>query len=53
MRHFEIAFDEVTIPLAQENTRTEILRYTPAGPDRPHVPHQIFLTASRRFFVAG
>jgi glutathione S-transferase len=31
MRHFQIAFEEVTIPLAQENTRTEILRYTPAG----------------------
>ena len=31
MRHFEIAFDEVTIPLARANTRAEILRYTPAG----------------------
>jgi len=31
MRHFEIAFDEVTVLLAQENTRAEILRYTPAG----------------------
>jgi glutathione S-transferase len=31
MRNFEIAFDEVTIPLAQENTRTEILHYTPSG----------------------
>ncbi len=31
MRHFEIAFDEVTVPLAQENTRAEIFRYTPSG----------------------
>jgi glutathione S-transferase len=31
MRHFGIAFDEITIPLAQENTREEILRHTPSG----------------------
>jgi glutathione S-transferase len=31
MRHFGIAFDEVVIPLAQENSRAEILRYSPAG----------------------
>jgi glutathione S-transferase len=31
MRHFGIAFDEITIPLAQENTRAEILRHTPSG----------------------
>ena len=31
MRHFGIAFDEVVIPLAQENTRAEILRLSPAG----------------------
>ncbi|HMF05813.1 MAG TPA: glutathione S-transferase, partial [Methylocella sp.] len=31
MRYFEIPFDEVTVPLAQENTRAEILRYTPSG----------------------
>jgi glutathione S-transferase len=31
MRQFGIAFDEVTVPLAQENTRSEILRYTPSG----------------------
>jgi glutathione S-transferase len=31
MRHFGIAFDEVVIPLAQENFRAEILRYSPAG----------------------
>jgi glutathione S-transferase len=31
MRHFEIAFDEVMVPLGQENTRAAILRYTPAG----------------------
>jgi glutathione S-transferase len=31
MRHYEIPFDEVTVPLARENTRAEILRYTPSG----------------------
>ena len=31
MRHFEIAFDEIVIPLAQDNTRTELLRYSPSG----------------------
>ncbi len=31
MRHFAIPFDEVIIPLAQENTRAEILRHTPSG----------------------
>ena len=31
MRHFGIAFDEVVIPLAQENSRAEMLRYSPAG----------------------
>jgi glutathione S-transferase len=31
MRHFGIAFDEVVIPLAQDSTRAEILRYSPAG----------------------
>ena len=31
MRHFGIAFDEVVIPLAQDNTRAELLRFSPAG----------------------
>ncbi|HYP58696.1 MAG TPA: glutathione S-transferase family protein [Beijerinckia sp.] len=31
MRHFEIPFDEIVIPLAREETRTEILRHTPNG----------------------
>ena len=31
MRHLGIQFDEVTIPLGQENTRAKILRYSPAG----------------------
>ena len=31
MRHFEIAFDEIVIPLAQDNTRAELLRYSPSG----------------------
>jgi glutathione S-transferase len=31
MRHFKIAFDGVTISLAQENSRAEILRYSPPG----------------------
>ena len=31
MRHFGIAFDEIVIPMAQEDTRTEMLRYSPAG----------------------
>jgi glutathione S-transferase len=31
MRHFEIAFDEIVIPLAHDNTRAELLRYSPAG----------------------
>jgi glutathione S-transferase len=30
MRSFGIAFDEVTIPLAQDNTRADILRYSPS-----------------------
>jgi glutathione S-transferase len=31
MRHFGIAFDEIVIPMAQENTRAEMLRFSPAG----------------------
>ncbi|ACB95303.1 glutathione S-transferase family protein [Beijerinckia indica] len=31
MRHFEIAFKEITIPMAQETTRTDMLRYAPTG----------------------
>ncbi|MGH6849337.1 MAG: glutathione S-transferase family protein [Methylocella sp.] len=31
MRHFNIAFDEIVIPMGQENTRAEMLRYSPAG----------------------
>lgn len=31
MRHVGIAFDEVTIPLAQQDTRAEILRYSPSA----------------------
>jgi glutathione S-transferase len=31
MRHFKIAFDGVTISLAQENSRAEMLRYSPPG----------------------
>jgi glutathione S-transferase len=31
MRHFGLAFDEIVIPLAQDNTQAEILRYSPAG----------------------
>jgi glutathione S-transferase len=31
MRHFEVAFDEIVIPLAQDNTRAELLRYSPSG----------------------
>jgi glutathione S-transferase len=31
MRHFGIPFAEITVPLAQENTRAEILRYSPAA----------------------
>jgi len=31
MRYFGISFDEVVIPLAHENTRSEILKYSPAG----------------------
>jgi glutathione S-transferase len=31
MRHFGIAFDEVVLPMAQENTRAEMLRFSPAG----------------------
>jgi glutathione S-transferase len=31
MRHFGIAFDEIVIPMAQEDTRAEMLRYSPAG----------------------
>jgi hypothetical protein len=30
-RHFGIEFDEVVIPMAQENTRAEMLRSSPAG----------------------
>jgi glutathione S-transferase len=31
MRHLGIEFDEITIPLAQENTHEELLRYSPSG----------------------
>jgi glutathione S-transferase len=31
MRHFGIGFDELVIPLAQETTREQILRYSPSG----------------------
>ncbi|PZR87003.1 MAG: glutathione S-transferase [Hyphomicrobiales bacterium] len=31
MRHFGLAFDEIVIPMAQENTRAEMLRFSPAG----------------------
>jgi glutathione S-transferase len=31
MRHFGIAFDEIVIPMAQENTRAEMLRFSPSG----------------------
>lgn len=31
MRHFGIAFDEIVIPLAQEQTRAAILRHSPSG----------------------
>ena len=31
MRHFGLAFDEIVIPMEQENTRAEMLRYSPAG----------------------
>jgi glutathione S-transferase len=31
MRHFGLAFDEAVIPMAQENTRAEMLRFSPAG----------------------
>lgn len=31
LRHFGIPFDEVVIPMAQETTRAEMLRFSPAG----------------------
>ncbi len=31
MRHFGVAFDEITVPLGRAETRAEILRYSPAG----------------------
>jgi glutathione S-transferase len=31
MRHFDVAFDEIVVPLAQETTRADILRYSPTG----------------------
>lgn len=31
MRHFGIAFDEITVPLGQDFTRAELLRYSPTG----------------------
>lgn len=31
MRHLGIPFEEIVIPLAQENTRAEILRHSPSG----------------------
>jgi glutathione S-transferase len=31
MRHFRIPFDEIVIPLAQETSRADILRYAPSG----------------------
>ena len=31
MRHFGLAFEEAVIPMAQENTRAEMLRFSPSG----------------------
>jgi glutathione S-transferase len=31
MRHFGVAFDEIIVPLAQDSTRAELLRYSPTG----------------------
>jgi glutathione S-transferase len=31
MRHFDIAFSEIVIPLGEESTRAEILRHSPSG----------------------
>jgi glutathione S-transferase len=31
MRHFGLAFDEIVIPMAQENTRAEMSRFSPSG----------------------
>lgn len=31
MRHFGAPFDEIVVPLAQENSRAELLRYSPTG----------------------
>ncbi len=31
LRHFEIPFEEITIPMAQEETRAAMLRYAPTG----------------------
>lgn len=31
MRHFEVPFDEIVVPLALETTRAELLRYAPSG----------------------
>lgn len=31
MRHFGAPFDEIVVPLAQEKTRAELLRYSPTG----------------------
>ena len=31
LRHFDIPFTEIVIPLAQETTRADILRYSPSA----------------------
>ncbi|WOJ89944.1 glutathione S-transferase family protein [Methylocapsa polymorpha] len=31
MRHFDVAFDEIVVPLAQATTHEDILRYSPSG----------------------
>jgi len=31
LRHFEIPFEEITIPMARDETRAEMLRYAPTG----------------------
>jgi glutathione S-transferase len=31
LRHFDIAFEEITIPMARDETRAQMLRYAPTG----------------------
>ncbi len=48
MRHFGLALEEAMIPLAQENTRAEMLRFSPSGRLRQLLPMNMRRAVARR-----